>query len=167
MSFPKPIPIQEPTPEKAYLYSIRLLAKRDYSVPKMMKKLKDKGFTDEQCQYAIQECLDKNYLREDAYIKAKTKNWMYKGYPPRHIAMRFSQEDLKVEVETIEKIFDENSITSLEQIKWLAQKKKFQPEYLDSGEHNYKKRQKVLSYIVGKGHSFDDALCALRAISHP
>lgn len=167
MSFAKPIPIKEPTNEKAYLYAIRLLAKRDYSEPKMLKKLRDKGFPEDQCQYALKEVLDKNYLREEEYIRQKIKGWMYKGYPPSVIAMRFSQEDLKVETETIDEIFEENSVTTFEQIQWLAQKKKAGPELFEDGEINYKKRQKVLAYIVGKGHKFDETLSALRAISHP
>jgi SOS response regulatory protein OraA/RecX len=167
MSFPKPKPIQDPSPEKAYLYAIRLLAKRDYSGPKMLKKLRDKGFDEEQCQYALNEIIAKNYLREDEYIRQKTKGWMYKGYSPGTIAMRFTQEDLKVEPETINLIFEENAVTPLDQIQWLTRKKNATSEIFESGEENYKKRQKVLAYIVGKGHKFDDALTALRAILHP
>lgn len=167
MSFQKTTPIQEPTQEKAYLYAIRLLAKRDYSKPKMLQKLRDKGFNEDQCQYALKEVLDKNYLREEEYIRQKIKGWMYKGHPPSVIAMRFSHEELKVDVEFIEEIFKENSMTTQDQIKWLAQKKKVGPELFEDGESNYKKRQKVLAYIVGKGHKFDEALSALRAILHP
>lgn len=167
MSFQKPSPIKEPSPEKAYLYAIRLLAKRDYSVPKMLKKLRDKGFDEEQSQFALKEVLDKNYLREEEYIKQKTKGWMYKGYPPSVIAMRFRQEDLKVDIETIQEIFEESSISTADQIQWLAEKKKAGPELFETGEANSKKKQKVLAYIVGKGHQFDETLNTLRAILHP
>lgn len=167
MSFPRPRPIQDPTPEKAYLYAIRLLAKRDYSKPKMLTKLKDKGFDEDQSQYALNKIVEKDYLREDAYIRSKTKSWMHKGHPPSFIVMRFAQEELKVDIETIQQIFEESGVTTFQQIEWLAQKKKASSEIFEQGQENYKKRQKILAYIVGKGHSFEEAISALRAILHP
>lgn len=167
MSFGKPIPIQDPTPEKAYLYAIRLLAKRDYSEVKMRQKLRDKGFPAEHQDYALDEVLRKNYLREDAYINSKIKGWMLKGYSPTHISFRFIQEQLQVSEDTIREVFKEERVTTEDQIQWLIQKKRVDKSIFENSKEAYKQRQKVLSFLASKGHDIGTSLDTVRAILHP
>lgn len=166
MAFAPPRPIQDPTPEKAYLYAIGLLAKRDYSEHKIRQKLKEKGFPAEHQDFAISEITQKNYLREDSYIESKTRGWMHKGYSPSFISYRFSQEKIKIEIEEILEIFSKERVSIEDQIQQLMSKKKITVEILESGETAYKKRQKFLAYLISKGHDYQTSLQAIRAILH-
>lgn len=166
MAFAPPRPIQDPTPEKAYLYAIRLLAKRDYSEHKIRQKLKEKGFPAEHQEFAVQEITQKNYLREDSYIESKTRGWMHKGYSPSFISFRFSQEKIQIDEDAILEIFAKERVTVEDQIQQLMDKKRITSEILESGQEAYKKRQKFLAYLISKGHDYQSSLQVIRAILH-
>lgn len=167
MAFAPPKPVQDPTPEKAYLYAIRLLAKRDYSEHKMRQKLKEKGFPAEHQDFAIAEITEKNYLREDSYIESKIRTWMHKGYSPQQISFRFSQEKLNVDTETILEVFSKERTSVEDQIKQLMDKKRIDESIFEPSKEGYKKRQKFLAYLVSKGHDYQTAMQTVRAILHP
>lgn len=166
MAFAPPRPVQDPTPEKAYLYAIRLLAKRDYSEHKMRQKLKEKGFPAEHQDFAIAEIIEKKYLREDSYIESKIRAWIHKGYSPRQISFRFSQEKLNVSEDFISEVFSRERTSVEDQIQALMQKKRIDSSILESSKEAYKKRQKFLAYLVSKGHDFQTAMDTVRAILH-
>jgi regulatory protein len=149
--------VKESTAHSAYLYAIRLLAKRDYSQIKLTKKLKDRGYEKEHYSQAIEEVLELGYLREDNYIESRIKGFMYKGWSPTHIQQKLRQEQLEVHLDTIREVFKENHQSTDQQIQYLINKKvPLNKSFLEDKDAFYKLKTKILTFVVSKGHSFQD-----------
>lgn len=141
----------------AYLYAIKLLAKRDYSEFKLRKKLIEKSFSGDEIEKAMSEVIEKGYLREDYYAEARIKGFMYKGFSIEHIIQRLAKEHVDVDRETVEKIFSEYGISKESQIQQLIEKK-----LRTLNKNNPKTRAKILRFLISKGYSYG---CCATAIS--
>ncbi|MAF78301.1 MAG: hypothetical protein CME63_00500 [Halobacteriovoraceae bacterium] len=141
--------------KRAYQYTIKLLAKKDYSVHKIKQKLRDKGYNSELSKKLIAELLEKNYLREDLYIEARIKGFLRKGYAANVILYRLSQEQCHTTAEHIENIMHEIGLNHQGQLKLMIEKKlHLDGEFVKDKE---KLRQKVLRYCINRGYSISDA----------
>lgn len=127
-----------------YQESIKLLAKRDYSVPKLTEKLKTKGFTLVEIEAVIQTLIEKRYLREDEYIRARVKAFIRKGYSKKHIELKLRQEGLNNTVEIINEQFNELGVSEKDQVERLIAKKR----------ENDPLRLK--RFLMSKGHFYED-----------
>ncbi len=135
---------------KAYLTLIRLLSSRDYSEVKLRTKLKERKYSAEEIDEAIALVKSQNYLNESAYVEARIKAFMSKGCSPRYIQQKLLQEDLKVEINVIEGVFNEHQKETSSQIKNLIQKK------LKGPIKDYREKVKVIRFLMSKGHQLDE-----------
>lgn len=130
-----------------YLKAIRLLTQRDYSRPKLRKKLIGAGFSSEDAYECTEKLYEEGYLKEDWYIEARIKAFMRKGYAPSHIKQRLAQEELIVSDTLIASIFDEYGQDEGAQMAELLSKKG--RRYLSSWpQMDYDERQKVKGKLV-------------------
>lgn len=143
----------KPPKRSAYIECIRLLARRDYSRIKLQRKLLEKHFPQEEIEDALETVTEEGYLREDAYISARVRGFMHKGWAPSHIQKKLRQEDLNVSLQVINEIFLENHTSPKEQIQWLIAKKlpSELPHRLDH-EAWSKLKRKLLTSLSNKGH---------------
>jgi regulatory protein len=148
--------VEESSQKSAYLYAIKLLAKRDYSVHKLTKKLKERGYDQEHIDESIQEVLDLGYLKEELYIEARIKGFMHKGLHPSFIIMKLREEALTVDEDTILQVFSEYPITINDQVQKLIIKKL--PRDGSYNELDYESKQKIkqraFRYALSKGHKY-------------
>lgn len=133
---------------KAYLTLIRLLSSRDYSEYKLREKLRDRKYTPEEIDTAINLVKEKNYLREEIYAEARAKAFMSKGYSQNFIKQKLGQEHVKVESEFISEIYEENRQTEDEQIEYLIQKK-LRNKFIE----DYEQEVKIIRFVLSKGHN--------------
>lgn len=145
---------KKPRPKNtAYLYGIRILAKRDYSEVKLRQKMRDKKFEFDEIDVAVEQIKELGYLREDYYIEARIKGFMHKHYPPFNIQQRLRNESLEVPLEDIQAVFDEYKITERSQIEHLIDKKTRRGVPEAGTEEFFKFREKVLGSVHRKGHN--------------
>ena len=136
-----------------YSYALKLLAKRDYSRAKLRDKLLQREFPPEEIDEALDELIEKKYLREDYYAEARVKGLMHKGLSPTMIKYRLSEEDCQVTLEFIETIYNEYKLSSDDQIQELLAKKLRSSRVDHSNGLSYEAKQKIVASVVRKGHS--------------
>lgn len=139
----------------SYLYSLRLLAKRDYSIYKLRNKLLDKNFDPEEVEETIDYLLEVNYLREDEYKRIRVKQLLTKRYSNNYIIQKCDQEHIQVNHSFIDEIRSEYQLLPIEQINYLIEKKlrNIKPEELKENYIKIKKR--LFNFLTSKGHKYN------------
>jgi regulatory protein len=145
--------------KKAYLYLVKLLSSRNYSEHKLREKLIGKNYPADEIESAINEVLTRGFLREDLIAESRIKSFMEKGYSPEYIRQRLALEHLTVSDDEIQAVFSEYRLTPEDQIDRLVRKKIQGKAELDYDEEN-----KVLRYLLSKGHDFGDSKKILKSI---
>ena len=144
---------------KAYSYIVKLLSSRDYSEYKLREKLKDKKFIDSEINDALNEIKNRGYLKESVYNEARVRNLMNKNYSPSYILQKLNQEHLDPNLEEIVEIFNENQVSTQDQIELLIKKKMRANTVLD-----YEGQNKIIRYVLSKGHDFDESKKCLKSV---
>lgn len=137
--------------KKAYLYLIKLLAKRDYSEFKLKNKLIEKKFAITEIELALEQIKNAGYLREDYYAEARIKAYMNKGYSQGFIQHKLRQEHVDVTREYIQEIFSEHRMTEQNQIEKLIDKKLLLDQ-TQTDTDEIKIKAKILRFLASKGH---------------
>ncbi|MDD0854576.1 regulatory protein RecX [Halobacteriovorax sp. GB3] len=149
--------VKESSTKKAYNYLINLIAKRDYSEYKLREKLRLKGYESSHIDESIQKLIDDGYLREDFYTDARIRGLMSKNYSPSHIKRSLEQEKIYVDESYILSIFGDNYTSVDDQVDYLVSKKIGSKPIPEGREEFYKFKNKIITFIVSKGHSFSAA----------
>tara|TARA_B100001971_G_scaffold213155_1_gene245466 strand:+ start:43726 stop:44277 length:552 start_codon:yes stop_codon:yes gene_type:complete len=147
--------------KEAYNYSIYLLSKRDYSKYKLTKKFKSRKYSKETIERVLQKVIDQGYLREEAYTTMRIKTLLYKGYSNYFITQKLMEEQLEVDEAWINSLREENHISTDESINYLIDKKLRLKDIPQDKEQFYKLRDKVIRFLVSKGHNYQSAKEAL------
>jgi regulatory protein len=148
-----------PNLKAAYRIAIQLLTKKDYSRFKLKEKLKNKGFTEETCDQALNQLVDEKLLNEQNYIEARVKGLARKGQSISMILRKLQQEEIHLENFHVAEILDDNHIDQDEIIRELIDKKTRQ---LGPMPIEYKKKMQYLAkihrFLASKGHRSPDYL---------
>lgn len=143
---------------RIYNYSIHLIARQDYSEFKLRRKLLSKpDNSKEEVDEVIAKLVEKNLINEEAYKRLFIRKWMFKGESESKIRRRGATEGLEFSNEEFINVRQELGIEDSESLETLIHKKlrsKIIPtEYLEK----QKLKDKVLRFLITKGHSFSDA----------
>ena len=146
----------------AYSRAIKLLSKQDYSEFKIRTKLQALGLNEDQVDLAIEKVKKENFLNDERFQKNLVRKLIQKGYSPAFIRQRLECDGLFVKDDQILIIYEEEMITPKDQIKMLAEKKinKSKIPY-NSEDERQKIIRKALTFILAKGHDFDETLSYL------
>lgn len=147
---------------RIYNYCIHLLARQDYSEYKLRQKLRSKP---QNLPHMIDEVIPKlkerGLLREESYRRLFIRKWMMKGESEDKIRRRGSQEKLTFEAEEFRMVEQELGITDEDSIEKLVAKKLRSKEIPKNPLEKQKLRDKVLRFLISKGHDFSDAKKAI------
>lgn len=136
---------------KSYLYAVKLLAKRDYSVHKLKTKLFEKNFDEDEIEDTINTLIKLNYLREEEYARQRVRGLFYKNYSSDYIVQRLAQEKVFITREFIDSLIEEWEIKEEELVENLIRKKiKSLP---NNSEDSYKLKIKIRRLLETKGFS--------------
>lgn len=149
--------------KKAFDYALRLLALRDYSVHKMKMKLKQRKFSAEDIDKAVERLQSYNYLREEEYTRIRIKQLLMKGYANSYIINKLTQEKLNISSEAIENMRKEQGFLAYDQIKYLIEKKLRGREIPYEFELKMKLKNKIMRFLISKGYHFDEINSALKS----
>lgn len=146
----------------AYGRAIKLLSKQDYSEFKIRTKLQALGLDEDQIDLAINKIKKENFLNDERFQKNLIRKLIHKGYSPSYISKRLEQDGLFLEEGQILTIYEEEMITPRDQIKILAEKKLTKSSVpINSEIERQKVIKKLLTFILAKGHDFDETLSYL------
>ena len=137
--------------QQAYSYLVKILSGRDYSEHKLREKLREKKYSANEIDAAINEIKERGFLREDSYIEARVKAFMNKGCSVSYIKQKLQQEKLTVSEDVIHEIFEEHQVTENAQIERLLGKKL--KHISDDKIDAQKEKQKAIRYAFSKGHN--------------
>ena len=144
--------------QRIYNYSIHLLARQDYSEYKLRQKLRSKkdNLTHE-VDEVIEALKERSLLREEAYRRLFIRKWMIKGEAAEKIKKRGAMEKLVFEEHEFELCERELGFSDEDSIEKLVAKKLRSKEIPEDPKEKYKLRDKVLRFLISKGHSYEDA----------
>ena len=148
---------------RIYNYSIHLLARQDYSEFKLRRKLRSKK---DNLPHEVEEVLaalkEKGLLKEEAYRRLFIRKWMMKGESEQKIRQRGGMEKLEFGPLEFEAVELELGFTDGESLEKLIHKKLRSKEIPTDYKEKSKLRDKVLRFLISKGHSYDDSRKALK-----
>lgn len=155
--------------QRIYNYSIHLLARQDYSEFKLRQKLRSKK---DNLPHEIDEVItvlkEKQLLREASYRRLFIRRWMIKGESEDKIKKRGAMEKLQFESEEFTEAAKELGFTDDDSLDKLVAKKLRSKEIPTDRLEKQKLRDKVLRFLISKGHDFQDAKKAIdKFISSP
>jgi SOS response regulatory protein OraA/RecX len=143
---------------RIYNYSIHLLARQDYSEFKLRRKLRSKK---DNLPHEVEEVLTalktKGLLREESYRRLFIRKWIIKGESEDKIRKRGAMEKLIFEEEDFANAARELGISDEDNIEKLVSKKLRSKDIPTNPKEKIKLRDKVLRFLISKGHSYDEA----------
>lgn len=150
--------------QRIYNYSIHLLARQDYSEYKLKQKLRSKKDNlPHEVDEVILKLKEKGLLREEAYRRLFIRKWMLKGEGEDKIRKRGAMEKLVFEEGEFEAISKELGFNDDDSIEKLIQKKLRMKDIPTDPKEKFKLRDKVLRFLISKGHGYEDAKQSLSA----
>jgi regulatory protein len=144
--------------QRIYNYSIHLLARRDYSEFKLRVKLRSKK---DNLPHEIDEVIlklkENGLLREENYRRLFIRKWMLKGESEDKIRRRGFLEKLEFDEDEFRHIEKELGFDESESIEKLVLKKIRSKEIPKDPQEKFKLRDKILRFLISKGHSYEDS----------
>lgn len=148
--------------QRIYNYSIHLLARQDYSEFKLRQKLRSKK---DNLPHEIDEVIEtlksRGLLREENYRRLFIRKWMMKGESEDKIRQRAGMEKLQFESEEFKSIEIELGVTEEDNIEKLIAKKLRSKVIPSDFREKMDLKNKVLRFLISKGHSYDECKRAL------
>ncbi|MCM2349540.1 MAG: recombination regulator RecX [Bacteriovoracaceae bacterium] len=148
--------------QRIYNYSIHLLARQDYSEFKLRTKLRSKK---DNLPHEIDEVIaalkTRGLLREENYRRLFIRKWMIKGEAEDKIRKRGAQEKLEFSTEEFTQVEQELGISDEDNLEKLVAKKLRSKEIPSSPLEKQILRDKVLRFLISKGHDYSDAKASL------
>ncbi|HXH31654.1 MAG TPA: regulatory protein RecX [Bacteriovoracaceae bacterium] len=147
---------------KIYSYCIYLLARQDYSEFKLRQKLRQKKeYLPHEIEETVTQLKEKGYLREAGYRRLFIRKWMQKGESEQKIRQRGNMEKLQFEPEEFIEVEKELGFNDEDSIEKLVEKKLRSKEIPTDAKEKSKLKDKVLRFLISKGHGYDEAKKAL------
>lgn len=144
--------------KRIYNYSIHLLARQDYSEFKLRRKLRSKKDNlPHEVDEVLEELKSKGLLKVENYKRLFIRKWMMKGEAEDKIRKRGNMEKLQFESEEFRAIELELGFTDDDSIEKLVAKKLRSKEIPTEAKEKMKLRDKVLRFLISKGHDYSDA----------
>jgi SOS response regulatory protein OraA/RecX len=148
--------------KRIYNYSIHLIARQDYSEFKLKQKLRSKkNNLPHEVDEVILALKEKGLLKEENYRRLFIRKWMMKGEAEDKIRKRGGMEKLQFDSDEFRAIELELGFTDEDSIDKLIQKKLRGKEIPTDFESKNKLRDKVLRFLISKGHGFQESKSAL------
>ena len=144
--------------QRIYNYSIHLIARQDYSEFKLRRKLRSKK---DNLPHEVEEVLvalkEKGLLKEENYRRLFIRKWMMKGESEDKIKKRGNMEKLQFQEEEFRNVELELGFTDEDSIEKLVEKKLRAKEIPSSPIEKRKLQDKVLRFLISKGHDYSAA----------
>jgi regulatory protein len=138
---------------KAKATALRLLAKKMRTMKEIIGKLQQKGFNENIIDYTIQELIRIGLINDEEFTEKYINNSIVLKKPYGKYALRYKLQNLGIQKDMIEEKLPTllSDTTEYELAIYLARKKMA----LLSKYDKYKKKQKISSFLTGRGFDWD------------
>lgn len=144
--------------QRIYNYSIHLLARQDYSEFKLRQKLRSKKDNlPHEVEQVLEKLKERGLLKEENYRRLFIRKWMLKGEAEDKIRKRGAMEKLEFEEHEFEMCERELGFSDEDSIEKLILKKIRSKEIPSDKLERMKLRDKVLRFLISKGHGYEEA----------
>lgn len=140
--------------KKCLLYCYKILARKDYSVYSLKKKLKLKKFEDNEIIESINKIISDGFLNDEKYARYKIKQQLLKGNSASSVKEALAFEKINIDTEFINETITQFSLNPTDTLKTHVQKR-FKLYLKKYPEDKLKREQKILSHFFQKGHSIE------------
>lgn len=152
---------EESSPERAWLYALRLLAARDYTVARLRDKLTQKLFSREHAEQILDKLVSEGLVNDRRYAERFAETALASGrfYGPR-LKMEMRRRGIPEELlsEVIGQVLMEHD--EAEDVS-MALERRF-PVFLFSSATDSEKRR-VLGFLQRKGFGFSAVMKAMKS----
>ena len=128
--------------------AVAMLARREHSIFELRRKLKSKGFDEDEIDQAIEQLLTNNLLSEERFTESYINMRRRKGYGPLRIAQELKERGINPEL--CESFLDRNNPEWHEIM--LSQ---YSKKYGDIPADDYPEKAKRAKYLQGRGFPLD------------
>jgi len=148
--------------QKLYNYAIQLLSRQDYSEFKLKNKLRTRpDVLSAEIHEVIEKLKESHLLREENYKRLFIRKWLVKGESESKIRARGKMEKLEIDTQDFISTSQELGIESKDNITKLIEKKLRSKNIPVDYKEKLKIKDKILRFLISKGHSFDEAKSAI------
>lgn len=139
---------------KLYAYTIKLLARREYSIRELYSKAKAKGYEEKEISVVIHKLLEYDFQSDYRYAEMIINAKYNQCYGPSYIKHYLGQKGMSKSY--FDTIASKNNYDWVETAIKLVQKKLNQVQGVDNFD-----KQKQLGYLLNRGFSIEDAKAAM------
>ena len=140
-----------PQLKQGYIYAVRLLAASKKSERELLKRLSDKGYSEEIAEQVVEELKDQRIL-SDQKLAQETVHWAIqaKRYGRNRIALKLRKKgvpawEITKELEQYPKALERETALALAEERW-AKLKKIEPK---------KRKKRLYDFLVARGFDFE------------
>jgi SOS response regulatory protein OraA/RecX len=158
----------------AYNSALRMLARRDHVSGELRRKLKQKKYSDEQIQSAIERLIDLGYLKDGVVTKRRLQALVNKGFSvsfaiEKLVTLGFDRKLLQAAAKLESNRYDESDPSEesyevenqdLENLEAIFKKKL-------NGKNDEKSVARAVRYLMSKGQSFTTVQNIFNKIQKP
>ncbi len=141
-----PVSSNEPGESDCRKQALKYLARREYSVFELGRKLRGKGYNGHCCEKALERLVEQKLVSDKRYAQACLSSRVRKGYGP--VRIRLALAEAGVDKEIMDRVLDTAEIDWSEQLMLQHRKK-----YGDTPAASYKEWVKRARYLNNRGFS--------------
>ena len=129
-------------------HALKFLARREYSVYELSRKLRKKGYTPVHCDRVVDDLVQQNLLSDRRYAEAYLHAKVRKGIGP--VRIRHALDEAGVDKEVVDEVMNNADVQWTEQMRAQLIKK-----YGDTSPDTYKEWVRRARYLNNRGFSSD------------
>jgi len=141
-----------------YLYSIRILTRRDYSRHKLREKLLSRSDDLTEIENLLDLLVEKKYLQEEVYARQRIQYWLKAGNSISNILNKAKQEHLEISKDFILDISEDIQVNPDEKLKEIFEHKFARKLQEASFEEREKIKRRAFGYFQRRGFSSSSIL---------
>jgi len=144
--------------KELYLYSIRILTRRDYSRYKLKEKLLARSDDLTEVENLLDLLEEKKYLQEEVYARQRIQYWLKAGNSINNIINKAKQEHLRISRDFIHEVSEEIQINPEQKLKEIFERKFSQKLKEADLQEKEKIKRRAFGYFQRRGFSSSSIL---------
>jgi len=149
-----PVEPDDPGDSDCRRQALKYLARREYSIQELSRKLRKKGYTQLQCDRVIDDLVSQKLVSDRRYAEAFVHAKVRKGLGP--VRIRHALDEAGIDRELVDEVMNDVDIDWSEELRRQLVKK-----YGDTSPGTYKEWVKRARFLNGRGFSSEQIQAVL------
>jgi regulatory protein len=161
VNFKKPENSNSTANKRVLNTALRILTRRDHSRYELVRKLKQRGFGQEDIDAAVSSCEQFDYINDERTARVYIRQLKRKGYGKKRIALELNKKGLKGA--PIQHILGE-SVSAIDEREGAERILKKNMKRFDRARDALKKRDKIYRFLRARGFSQEIIAAVLQGV---